>query len=87
MPISRNKKFTKAIDFTHNPKEDIDAKEKMQKNINPRDNDDCYVKIKVSKKKNNKYKDEPEYRDYRIHQKDRKLIEEIKSGKYKKKKS
>lgn len=41
----------------------------------------------MAKSKNNKYKDEPEYRDYRIHQKDRKLIEEIKSGKYKKKKS
>ena len=81
MVFEKSKRISKAIDFTHDPKEDIDAKEKMQKNINPRDNDDCYVKIKVSKKKNNKYKDEPEYSGYRIHEKDRKLIEEIKSGK------
>ena len=55
----------------------------MQKNINPRDNDDCYVKIKVSKKKNNKYKDKPEYSGYRIHEKDKKIIDTIKQGKIK----
>lgn len=82
-----NRKFTKAIDFTHDPKEDIDEKEELKKNINPKDNSKCYVKIKVSKIKNNKYKEAPEYSEYRIHQKDRELIEQIKSGTYKKKKS
>lgn len=51
------------------------------KNINPnKPNDLCFVKRKVEKYKANNYKTKKEYKNYRIHPDDKKLINKIKKG-------
>ena len=65
-----------SLGFTHN-KFDRAKKRKMQYNIDPKDGSPCYVKTDIEKQKYNTYREKPEYKNYRIHDKDRRLINSI----------
>ena len=70
-----------SLGFTHN-KNDFAKKQKLNYNINPKDNTDCYVKTKVERQKYNTYRKKEEYKNYRIHKKDESIISTlIKSNK------
>lgn len=73
---SQNKVDVKSIGFTHN-KFDKAPKRKLEHNIDPNDKSKCYVKTKVENYKYNDYRYKPEYKDYRIHDKDKPLINGI----------
>ena len=66
----------KSIGFTHN-KNDKAEKAKLKHNINPKDDTDCYVKIKVEKQKYNTYRKKQDYKDYRLHKDDKPKIDRI----------
>lgn len=66
----------KSVGFTHN-KNDKAEKEKLKHNINPKDDSDCYVKIKVEKQKYNTYRKKKDYKDYRLHKDDKPKIDRI----------
>ena len=74
-----------SVGFTHN-RFDRARKRKMQYNINPKDGSPCYVKTDIEKQKYNTYREKPEYKNYRIHDKDRRLVNSIisKNSKHKK---
>lgn len=66
----------KSLGFTHN-KYDRAKKQKLNYNIDPNSNDNCYVKTEVEYYNSNKYRKTPEYSKYRIHSSDIPLIKNI----------
>ena len=75
-PIWQKDKNVKSIGFTHN-ENDRAEKVKLKHNIDPKDTRDCYAKTKVENQKSNTYRDNPKYKDYRIHPEDRPTIDKI----------
>ena len=65
-----------SIGFTHN-KDDRADKVKLNHNINPNDKTDCFAKTKVETQRYNTYRNNPNYKDYRIHPEDRPIINKI----------
>lgn len=66
----------KSIGFTHS-KNDIADKKRLNYNINPNDNDSCYVKTNVEKQRYNDYRYKKDYSGYRIHKDDKQTIQNI----------
>lgn len=65
-----------SVGFTHNSKDKAE-KVKLKHNIDPYDNDDCYIKTKVEKQKYNDYRKKKEYASYRIHSEDKDIVNNI----------
>lgn len=65
-----------SLGFTHNSK-DRAEKKKLSHNVDPRDTRDCYVKTKVENQKYNTYRNKSDYKNYRIHHKDKSIIDYI----------
>lgn len=76
LAYKQNKTEVSSIGFTHNRFDRAD-KRKLNYNINPNDNTSCFAKTKVEKQKYNEYRYKDEYKNYRIHSKDKPLINKI----------
>ena len=74
--FKQQKAQVKSLGFTHNSK-DRAEKKKLSHNVDPRDTRDCYVKTKVENQKYNTYRNKPDYKSYRIHHKDKSVIDYI----------
>ncbi|MBQ3214183.1 MAG: hypothetical protein IJB10_04185 [Clostridia bacterium] len=72
----QKKTMVSSLGFTHN-KFDKSEKRILHKNIDPYDNTDCYVKLKIEKQPYNKYRYKSDYSNYRFHEKDKPLINSI----------
>ena len=65
-----------SIGFTHN-KHDFADKIKLNHNINPNDNSECFALTKIQEQKDSDYKNKKEYEDYIIHNDDKSIIKQI----------
>lgn len=77
LPFSQVKDKVKAIGFTHNNDETHGKKEKLTHNINPKDKGECYVKVTIEKQKSKDYEERAKYKDYRVHEDDKPIINRI----------
>lgn len=74
--FKQNNKNVSSLGFTHN-KFDFADKEQLKHNINTNDNSPCFVLTKIQRQKDNTYKQKEEYSKYRIHNKDKAIIDKI----------
>ena len=77
-------KSVKSIGFTHDNRERYEKKILIPHGIDPKDKEQCYAKNKVENYKYNDYRDKPEYKRFRIHKDDEKIISFIIQGDKKK---
>lgn len=77
LPFSQNKDNVKSIGFTHDKDESHGKKEKLTHNINPKDSEECYVKVTIEKQKSKDYEERAKYKDFRVHEEDKPIINRI----------
>lgn len=83
-PIQQKGHMVTSLGFTSDPKQDIVKKTKLNHNIDPNSNEDCYVKNKQEVYEVRVYKTKSKFDTFRIHEDDIPIIEElsIKKGRH-----
>jgi len=75
--FKQKQRRVEAIGVTHDGDETHGAKIKLKHNVNPEDDRDCYIKVKVEVQDCATYKEKAKMKGWRVHSEDQPTIDTI----------